>query len=108
MELSRVAKAMPRPSGAFRALFVKFARICFLLLSVFWAIEALYWISSYRSGGWPAVLGYLQGISQGHNPTPVSGSMTVVAHLLLLSLTVALAWLLRATMPIAGRKDVVK
>jgi hypothetical protein len=74
-----------------------------LLLLLFWAIETLYCVKRFIVGGWPAVLGYVQGISQGHRPAPVSWAAVVVRHFVILTLTLLLAWFLRESLRRARR-----
>lgn len=95
MTISRVVNAMPILLKAFRPVFRAIAWAFFLLLALFWVIEAVYCVRSYSAGGWPAVMGYVQGISQGHNVAPVSWSSAVWMHVAALAITGLLAWYLR-------------
>jgi hypothetical protein len=71
---------------------------CLFLLLLFWALETMHCVNSYVVGGWPAVLGYVQGISQGHRPAPVSWGAVVAGHFAILTLTLLLAWFLRESL----------
>lgn len=95
MTISKVANAMPILVGAFRPVFRAIGWACLFLLLLFWVIEAAYCVKSYSEGGWPALIGYIQGISQGHSVSPISWLTVAVMHAVLLGVTLLLAWLLR-------------
>jgi hypothetical protein len=96
--LSRAIKAFPILLQAVRPVMELIAWPCFLLLLLFWVIETVYCVNSYIVGGWPALLGYVQGISQGHSPSSVSWGAIAVGHFLILTLTLLLAWFLRESL----------
>lgn len=72
------------------------AWLLFALLMLFWVIEAAYCVQYYFAGGWPALLGYLQAIAQGHRAgPPPSWSVIGPWHFVILVVTLLLAWFLR-------------
>lgn len=95
MSVSSVAGAVPILVRAFRPVLRAIAWTLLLLLVVCWVFEAVHSVMNYREGGWPAVLGYVQHISQGHNAVPVSWTAVLGIHAAALIVTVVLAWYLR-------------
>ena len=95
MSISRIAGALPILISAFRPIFRAIAWALLLLLAVFWVIEGVYSVMSYTEGGWPAVIGYIQHISQGHSASPVSWIEVMSIHIAALIVSVGLAWYLR-------------
>jgi hypothetical protein len=75
------------------------ARVCLVILLGLWVIELAYSLQNYVSGGWPAVWGYLQGITQGHRDifAPVPWTKVVLRHIVLAALTWAAAWVVRGS-----------
>jgi len=94
MTISRVVDAMPILLRAFRPVFRAIAWALFSLLLISWVIEAMYCVRNYAAGGWPALIGYVQHISQGCNAAPVSWSAVVGMHVAALAITLLLAWYL--------------
>ncbi|MBS1830877.1 MAG: hypothetical protein JST93_36625 [Acidobacteria bacterium] len=95
MTVSSVIDAVPILVRAFRPVLRAIAWTLFLLLLVCWVFEATHSVTNYKEGGWPAVIGYLQHISQGHNAVPVSWKAALGIQVAALTVTVLLAWYLR-------------
>lgn len=91
MSVMSVIRATPILFRVFRPVFRAIAWALFAVLVSAWAIELVYCICNFTAGGWPAVIGYVQHISQGHNAAPVSWSTVVGIHAAALSITVLLA-----------------
>ena len=105
MTISRVVDAMPILLRAFRPVFKAIAWALFSLLLISWVIEVVYCLRNYSAGGWPAVIGYVQHISQGYNAAPVSWSAAVGMHVAALAITLLLAWYLRNSSRGTRRQD---
>jgi hypothetical protein len=97
MSLSRVVGAMPILIRAFRPVLRAIAWTLFLLLTICWVFEAVHSVMNYTEGGWPAVIGYVQHIGQGHSDVPVSWTAVLGIHIAVLIVTVGLAWYLRTS-----------
>lgn len=105
MTISRVVDAMPILLRAFRPVFRAIAWALFSLLLIRWVIETGYCVRNYIVGGWPAVIGYVQHISQGYNAAPVSWSAAIGMHLATLAITLLLAWYLLNRYLLDDRQD---
>lgn len=105
MSVSSVVRAVPILINAFRPVLRAIVWTLFILLLVCWLFEAVHCVMNYKEGGWPAVIGYVQHISQGHSAVPVSWPAVVGIHIAALIITVALGWYLRSSSRGARRAD---
>ena len=75
--IRRVLNAAPILVRAVRPVIVVLAWPCFLLLLAGWVIELVYSFQHYVHGGWPGLMGYVQGLG----PSLVSWNAVLLWHL---------------------------